>query len=402
LCGPAYPNGIDIVNECQLETLVKERGVTMIELAYSDVAHVDVMHIASRAQALGCDFILLGPNHTMLPSRKPVIAIGATRTGVGKSQTARYIWALIRAAGLRTAVVRHPMPYGTLMEQRCQRFTTLEDMKRHKCTIEEMEEYEPHIERGAIVYAGVDYAQILANAEKECDLVLWDGGNNDFPFFKPDLMITLVDPLRPTHGESYYPGETNVRIADIIMINKVDVATPTQIAACENICRRYNPHARILKAKSPATFVSPVVAHSLRAKKVLIIEDGPTTTHGGMAIGAGYTAAVTAGAIPVDPRPYAVGLLAEVLAKFPHLTEILPAMGYSDEQLKDLETTINKTPCDAVIIGTPIGLERQIKIQKPFHRVYYNVDFPAEDKTFFDNAVASVIAKAKSGASAKL
>ncbi len=355
LAGPHYPQGIPIEDESQLEALCRAHHVEQVVFAYSDLPHVEVMHRASRALATGADFVLLGPDRTMLTSLLPVIAISAVRTGCGKSQTTRWLSSMLRNAGMRLAVVRHPMPYGDLTQQAVQRFATTDDLARAHCTIEEREEYEPHLAAGNIVFAGVDYARILQQAEHEADLILWDGGNNDFPFFRPDLHIVLVDALRPGHESTYHPGEAVLRMADIAVIAKSEHADNQQLAAIENAIRTLNPTAAITRADSPARIDG---APDLRGKRVVIVEDGPTLTHGGMSHGAGYAAALQAGAISVDPRPYAASSIAAAYAAYPHIGPVLPALGYSAEQLADLSTTLQRCEADAILAATPIDLQQ--------------------------------------------
>ncbi len=371
LSGKLYPKGIPILPEEQLEELIKKHKVEQVILAYSDLSHNYVMHKASLVHAAGADFRLMGPNTTMLKSKKPVVSICAVRTGCGKSQTSRRVVQILRDKGLRVVVIRHPMPYGDLAEQACQRFETIEDMKRHKCTIEEMEEYEPHITRGAILYAGVDYGKILEEAEKEADVILWDGGNNDFPFYHSDLLMVIVDPHRPGHELSYHPGETNLRLADVVIINKIATAKPDNVDQVRDNIARVNPNAIVVDAVSPLFVDDPSV---IRGKRVLVVEDGPTLTHGDMQYGAGWLAARKFGVSEiVDPRSAAVGTIRETFEKYTHISQILPAMGYGDEQIRDLEKTINSVDCDAVVIGTPINLERIVKINKPAVRVRYEL-----------------------------
>ncbi len=371
LAGERYPRGIPIHSEERLEELIAQHGVSEVALAYSDVSHEHVMHSASRVQAAGASFRLLGAAQTMLRSRRPVIAICAVRTGSGKSQTTRRVSALLEGMGKRVAVVRHPMPYGDLTRQVCQRFTTLADLDDAECTIEEREEYEHHIAMGNVVYAGIDYQAILERAEQEADVVLWDGGNNDLPFFKPNLHIVVADPHRPGHESRYYPGETNMRMADLVIVNKVDTAAPADVAAVELAVRRLNPRALVLRADSPITVAD---AGRIRGRRVLVIEDGPTLTHGEMAYGAGHVAARRAGAAEiVDPRPYARGSLRDVFAKYTHLSQVLPAMGYGEAQIAELEATIRAAPCDLVLVATPIDLGRLLEIDKPAVRVVYEL-----------------------------
>ncbi|RLE16023.1 MAG: GTPase [Acidobacteria bacterium] len=371
LAGKNYPNGIPIKAEEDLVKLIKEYGVNEVVFAYSDVPYEVIMSKSAIVNAAGADFKIMGAERTMLKSTKPVIAVCAVRTGCGKSQTTRRVVEILQSMGKKVVAVRHPMPYGDLEKQRCQRFATIEDLKKEKCTIEEMEEYEPHIAKGVVVYAGVDYEDILREAEKEADVVVWDGGNNDMSFYKPDLLITVVDPHRPGHELSYYPGEVNLRAADIVVINKVDTADYYNIEEVRENIRMANPDAIIVDAASPIQVDDPAV---IRGKRVLVVEDGPTLTHGEMTYGAGTVAAEKFGADDmVDPRPYAVGKITETFEKYPEIGVLLPAMGYSDQQIKDLETTINATECDSVVIGTPIDLRRIIKIDKPNTRVYYDL-----------------------------
>jgi predicted GTPase len=383
LAGERYPDGIPIKPEEELEALIAEHDVNEVTLAYSDLPHEFVMHQASRVQAAGASFRLLGARQTMVDSRKPVIAVCAVRTGCGKSQTTRRVSEILRDAGKKIAVVRHPMPYGDLAKQACQRFGELADMDLHDCTIEEREEYEPHIVAGNVVYAGVDYERILREAEKEADVVLWDGGNNDTPFYTPDLHLVVVDPHRPGHETSYYPGETNLRMADMVVINKVDTAEPENVERVEQNARRVNPGAKILRADSPISVDDP---DAVRGKKVLVVEDGPTLTHGSMAYGAGHVAARKLGSAEiVDPRPHAQGSLKGVFEKYGQITEILPAMGYGEQQMSELQATINRTPCDLVLVATPIDLGRLLKIDKPSLRVRY--DLKEHDETGLRDAV---------------
>lgn len=375
LAGKMYPEGIPIYPQEQLAELIKELKVNECVFAYSDVKYEDVMGIGAIVNASGADFILLGPGSTMLKSNKPVISICAVRTGCGKSQTSRKVIELLMQHNLRVVAVRHPMPYGDLVAQRVQRFATVEDLKRHNCTVEEMEEYEPHVERGNIIYAGVDYEDILRAAENDpdgCDVIIWDGGNNDFPFYKPDLSVVVLDPHRPGHELSYYPGEVSLRLADVAIINKIDSASAEAVRKVEENIRYANETAVIIKAESKITVDS---ADIIKDKRVLVIEDGPTLTHGEMELGAGTVAARRFGAKElVDPRPYAVGKLVETLDKYTHIGALLPAMGYGEQQLRDLEDTINRTDCDSVIIGTPIDLNRVININKPHTRVHYELE----------------------------
>ena len=374
LAGDLYPDGIPIYAEEALPNLIKDLNVDVCIFSYSDVPYTRLMNISALVNAAGANFVLLGPKATMIESTKPVIAVCATRTGCGKSQTSRRIIEILMAKGLKVVAVRHPMPYGDLVKQKVQRFASIDDLKKHECTIEEMEEYEPHVVRGNVIYAGVDYEAILREAEKDpdgCDIILWDGGNNDFPFYKPDLMVTVADPHRAGHELTYYPGEVNVRIADVVVINKIDSASSENIEIVRANVRKINPKAIIVDGASPITVDNPEL---IAGKRVLVIEDGPTLTHGEMKIGAGIVAAYKAGAAElVDPRPHAVGKLAETFRIYPNVGVLLPAMGYGEEQVRDLEKTIEATPCDAVVIGTPIDLNRVIKINKPNTRVYYDL-----------------------------
>ncbi len=371
LAGNLYPEGVPIYPEEELVSLIKKEQVDEVIFAYSDVTHSEVMSKASVVMAAGADFKLQGPAATMLRSSKPVIAVTAVRTGVGKSQTTRRICDILREKGKQVVVVRHPMPYGDLAAQVCQRFADYDDLDRHECTIEEREEYEPHLDRGIIVYAGVDYGQILAEAEKEAEIILWDGGNNDFSFYRADLYITMVDPHRPGHELSYHPGETNLRLADAVIVNKVDTASLDQInIVLENI-ERVNRSAVIVEAASPILLEDAAL---IRGKNVLVVEDGPTMTHGGMKYGAGVIAAKKYGAAALlDPRPFAEGSIRAVFEKYPHIGTFLPAMGYGEKQIRDLELTINRSPADLVVIATPIDLRRIMEIRKPVLRVKYEL-----------------------------
>jgi predicted GTPase len=372
LAGTLYPKGIPIYSEAELPRLIRELRVDEVVFSYSDVSYQYVMDKASLVMAQGADFKLLGSEHTMLKAKVPVIAVVAARTGSGKSQTSRKVCSYLRSVGKKVVAVRHPMPYGDLAKQKTQRYASLEDLSRHKCTVEEMEEYEPHIVQGTIIYAGVDYGEILRRAEKEADVIVWDGGNNDMAFYKPDLTITVVDPHRPGHEMTYYPGQTNVRLADVIIVNKVDSAQEENVERVIQNVRSINAHAVIMRAASPITVEDPSI---LKGKKVLVVEDGPTLTHGEMTFGAGVLAAKQFGAKEIiDPRPYAVKSIAETYAKYPATGALLPAMGYGEQQMKDLETTINHVPCDAVVIGTPIDLRRIIHIKKPSVRVQYSLE----------------------------
>ncbi len=371
LAGELYPEGIPIFGEAELERVMGELKVEKVVFAYSDVTHEHVMHSASRAFAAGADFELLGPARTMIPSTKPVLATGATRTGAGKSQTTRYLAALLEKQGLKVVVVRHHMPYGDLIAQRVQRYATYADLDKYETTIEEREEYEPHLDAGRVLYAGVDYEAILRQAEAESDVVIWEGGNNDFPFYKPDLFVVIADPLRAGHEMHYHPGEANLRMADVVVINKIDSATPEQIAEVRSDVDALNPRASLLLARSALTLVGGDVA----GKKVAVVEDGPTLTHGGMTFGAGVVAARRFGASElVDPVPFAVGQLAETQRRYPNLEHLLPAMGYGQVQMHELETTLNSMPADLVLSATPIDLTRVIKLSKPIVRVRYELE----------------------------
>lgn len=375
LAGELYPNGIPIYSQDQLPDLIKELEVNECVFAFSDISYDAVMGIGAIVNAAGADFKLLGPNSTMLKSNKPVISVTAVRTGTGKSQTSRKIIETLLEQDIKVIAVRHPMPYGDLNAQRVQRFATVEDLKKHDCTIEEMEEYEPHVTRGNIVYAGVDYADILEAAENDpdgCDVILWDGGNNDFSFYKPDLAVTVLDPHRPGHELKYYPGEVCLRTTDVAIINKVDSAPEASVKIVENNIKSASPNSTIIKAESTITVDYPEL---ITGKRVLVVEDGPTLTHGEMQIGAGTVAAERLGAAElIDPRPFSVGTITDTLNKYQHIENVLPAMGYGEQQLKDLEETINNSDCDVVIIGTPIDLSRVITINKPTVRVHYDLD----------------------------
>ena len=372
LAGPLYPRGIPIYNEKDLPRLIEKLDVDEVVFSYSDVSYNYVMSKGALVTASGAHFTLLGARETMLPSRVPVVAVVAARTGSGKSQTSRKVCTYLRSQGKRVVAVRHPMPYGDLVRQSVQRFASIKDLHKHNCTVEEMEEYEPHLVLGTVIYAGVDYEAILRRAEEEADVIVWDGGNNDMSFFKADLTICVVDPHRPGHEISYYPGETNVRIADVIVVNKVDSAKRANIDQVVQNVSAINSHAVIVKAASPITVDDPQV---IRGKRVLVVEDGPTLTHGEMQYGAGVLAAKKFRAKKIiDPRPYAVRSIAETFAKYPGTGPLLPAMGYGDEQVRDLERTINRVPCDAVVIGTPIDLRRIIRIKKPSTRVQYSLE----------------------------
>jgi len=371
LSGKLYPNGIPIFEEKEMPELIKKFKVDEVVFAYSDVSFDTVMAKGSIALACGADFKLLSGDHTYIKSKKPVIAVCAVRTGCGKSQTTRAIAGMLKKMGKKVVAIRHPMPYGDLVAQTCQRYATLEDLTKHKCTIEEMEEYEPHIAEGVIVYAGVDYGVILAEAEKEADVILWDGGNNDLPFYTPDLHVVVTDPLRAGHEASFYPGAVNLRQADVVIINKVDTAEPDAVEDVKDNIKLMNPKARIIEAESP---VGVVGGEKIKNKKVLVVEDGPTLTHGDMDYGAGYVAAKQYGAKEiVDPRPYAIGTIKKVYENFKQLEDILPAMGYGDDQMKELKDTINAIPADLVLVGTPIDLAAHLKFNKPSLRVTYSL-----------------------------
>jgi len=372
LAGKLYPEGIPIFAEEDLAELIKDNGIDEVCFAYSDVPHEYVMHKASEVHAAGASFVLLGPDETMIKSHRPIVSVCAVRTGCGKSQTSRKIALILKNKGRKVAVIRHPMPYGNLVEQKVQRFEKYEDLAKHKCTIEEREEYEPHISNGIIVYAGVDYQAILDDAEKEADIVLWDGGNNDFSFYKPDLDIVVADPHRPGHELRYHPGETNFRRAQVLVINKMDTAEEDKVNLLMANIHRFNPTAMIIRANSPIALDD---SEEITGKTVLVVEDGPTLTHGEMQYGAGIVAAnkFKAGKI-IDPRPYAVGSIADTFEKYSHLDKVLPAMGYGDQQVAELEETINKCDCDLVVSGTPIDLNRLIKSDKKILRVRYDIE----------------------------
>jgi len=371
LSGSLYPEGIPIFPETELLDLIKKHEVEQVVFSYSDVPHAYVMHKGSMVLAAGADFRLLGTKATQIKSKKPVVSVCAVRTGSGKSQTTRLVSLELIKMGYKVAAIRHPMPYGDLVAQRVQRFETYEDLDKHQCTIEEREEYEPHLDNGVIVYAGVDYAAILEQAEKEVDIILWDGGNNDFPFYVPDMAIVVADPHRPGHETSYYPGETNVHLADVFVINKVDTAEPESVIKVRESLRELNPEAVVIEGASPLFVDDP---DAIRGKRVLVVEDGPTLTHGEMKYGAGWVAARRFGAKTiVDPRQYAVGSISATYEKYPGTGPILPAMGYGDAMVKDLEKTINNADVDLVISATPIDLTRIIKVNKPMQRVRYEL-----------------------------
>ncbi len=395
LAGPQYPRGIPIHPEEKLEDLIRTFGVTLVTFAYSDVAHEFVMHQASRVNAAGAEFSLLGAAQTMVESTKPVISVCAVRTGSGKSQTSRRVAEILKGMGKKVAVIRHPMPYGDLAAQAVQRFASVADMDAAHCTIEEREEYEPHTAMGNLVFAGVDYEAILRRAEQEADVILWDGGNNDTSFYRPDLSIVVADPHRAGHELRYHPGETNVRMADIVIINKVDTADPAAIQTVETNVRALNPKAVILRGDSPVTVDDPAL---IKGKRVLVIEDGPTLTHGEMRYGAGMVAAKNGQAAEiVDPRPYAQGSIKAVFEKYSHLTQILPAMGYGDRQVKELSATIDAVPCDAVLIATPIDLRHLMTIRQPSTRAQY--ELIEHDRDVLPRAIEKAIA-ARKGATA--
>jgi predicted GTPase len=377
LAGKSYPEGIPIYQEEELPHLIEEKSIDLVVFSYSDVTHQYVMDRASMVNAAGADFMLLGTKSTQIKSRKPLISICAVRTGSGKSQTTRYVAGVLKGMGKDISIIRHPMPYGDLVEQRMQKFTSLKDMEEAECTIEEMEEYEPHIDMGNTVFAGVDYEMILREAEKEADVILWDGGNNDFSFYTSNLNIVVVDPHRPGHEITYYPGEINFRMADILVINKVDTAPRENVEEIKRNIKKYNPDADVVMAASPISVNNP---EGIKGKRVLVVEDGPTLTHGGMSYGAGYVAAVKYGAKDiVDPRPSAVGSIKETYRKYPTTGALLPAMGYGKTQIEELEKTINNSDVEAVVIGTPIDLGKLIKIDKPAIRVTYELDVGDDD-----------------------
>jgi predicted GTPase len=372
LAGSLYPAGIPIVPESDLESIIRGHDVDEVWFSYSDVSHEYVMHQASRIVGWGPSFGVCSTQRTMLSSSKPVIAVTAVRTGCGKSQTTRYISRILREMGKKVVAIRHPMPYGDLSRQISQRFAGYEDLVTHACTIEEREEYEPHIDNGFVVYAGVDYQKILSEAEKEADVILWDGGNNDTPFLRPDLWITVVDPHRPGHELLYYPGETNLLFANLLVVNKVQTADPDHVATVLHNCMEQNPAAAVVQTRSVIVAADP---GAIRGKRALVVEDGPTLTHGGMTYGAGWFAAMDAGAAEIVPaRPYAVGTIRETFEKYPNAAKILPAMGYGAEQTRELEETINATPADVVVAGTPIDLNRVIRVNKPIIAVSYEIE----------------------------
>ena len=372
LAGELYPEGIPIHDEGELINLIQSNHVDEVVFSYSDIQHEDVMHLGSMVNAAGADFKMMGMTHTAIKSTKPVIGICAVRTGCGKSQTTRRVSEIFKNAGKKVAVIRHPMPYGDLGIQAVQRFSSLDDLKKHNCTIEEMEEYEPHINRGTIVYAGVDYEAIIRKAEQEADIILWDGGNNDMPFYKTDLLLVVADPHRSGHETQYYPGETNLRLADVVIINKIRTADPGNVEKLRSSILQVNPKATVVDAASPVTVEDPDI---IAGKRVLVVEDGPTLTHGDMKYGAGVVAAKQCGAAGlVDPRPFAKGSIAETFDHYPDIGTLLPAMGYGDDQVRDLEDTINSADCEAVVIGTPIDLRRIVDIKHPSTRVTYELE----------------------------
>jgi predicted GTPase len=371
LAGQLYPAGIPIYPEAELVDLIKKHSIDQVVFAYSDVRHEYVMHKASMALAAGADYRLMGPKHTQIKSTRPLISIGAVRTGAGKSQTTRRVTQILKDLGYKVVAIRHPMPYGDLVKQAVQRFATYQDLDDHDCTIEEREEYEPHIDRGVVIYAGVDYERILRQAEQEADVIVWDGGNNDISFYKSDLHIVVADPHRPGHELTYHPGETNLRMADVVVINKIDTADLDHIATVRASIMQVNPAAEVVEAASPIFVDNP---GAIKGKDVLVIEDGPTLTHGEMAYGAGVVAARRFGAAHIiDPRPYAVGSIVATYQKYPTTGPVLPAMGYGAEQMKELGETINNTPCDLVIVATPIDLRRVVEINRPAQRVRYEL-----------------------------
>ena len=378
LAGDLYPKGIPIHDESELVNLIQTHHINEVVFSYSDIRHTDVMHLGSMVNAAGADFKMMGISRTAIKSTKPVIGICAVRTGCGKSQTTRKISEIFKSAGMKVAVIRHPMPYGDLSAQAVQRFSSLDDLEKHDCTIEEMEEYEPHINRGTIVYAGVDYEAIVREAEQVADVILWDGGNNDMPFYQTDLLFVVVDPHRSGHETQYYPGETNLRMADVVIINKIKTANPENVEKLRASIAQINPKAKVVDAASPVTVEDPDI---INGKRVLVVEDGPTLTHGEMKYGAGVVAANQCGALElVDPRPFAQGSIARTFDHYPDIGMVLPAMGYGNDQVRDLETTINNTDCDAVVIGTPIDLRRIVNIKHPSTRVTYELDELGDNK----------------------
>lgn len=374
LSGKLYPKGIPIYPESEIENLIKKYEVDEVVFSYSDVSFNYVMSLGAKVNAAGANFKMLGYQKTFIKSKKPVISVVAARTGCGKSQSSRKVIEILMQMGKKVVAIRHPMPYGNLVKQKVQRFATLDDLKKHKCTIEEMEEYEPHIARGNVIYAGVDYEEIVKQAEKEADIILWDGGNNDISFIKANLYITVVDPHRPGHELTYYPGLTNLYLADVIILNKIDSASPENIQTVRENIYKINPSATLIEAASPISIENESEIKLIKGKRVLVVEDGPTLTHGEMKFGAGILAAKKYGAKEIiDPREFAVGSIKDTYKKYPGIGTLLPAMGYADNQIKDLEQTINKIPCDSVIIGTPIDLRRIINIKKPAVRIAYEL-----------------------------
>ena len=392
LAGELYPSGIPIYDEKDLANLIAELKVDDVVFSYSDISYEELMHKSALVNTAGANFVLLGRKETSIKSTKPIISVGATRTGCGKSQTARRIIEILIENGLRVVAIRHPMPYGDLEVQRVQRYASLEDLEKYDCTIEEMEEYEPHIVRGNVIYAGVDYEDIVRAAENDpdgCDIIVWDGGNNDFPFYESDLHITVTDPHRAGHGLKYYPGEVTLKMSDVVIMNKIDSARPKDINKLRKVISEVVPGAIVIDAASPIRVADPSV---IKNKRVLVVEDGPTLTHGGMTIGAGTLAAQKFGASEVvDPRPYLVGQLEDTFETYPKIGKLLPAMGYGDDQLRDLEVTINSCDCEAVVIGTPIDLNRVISIRKPSTRVFY--DLQSIGKPSLEEVVEEFLAK---------
>lgn len=390
LAGKLYPNGIDIHPESELSELIKKFDVDEVVFAYSDVTYKYVMNRSAIANSLGADFVLLGAKKTMIKSTKPVISICAVRTGCGKSQTTRFVAEILKKMGKKVVAIRHPMPYGDLASQKVQRFASYDDLNLHKCTIEEREEYEPHIDQGTIVYAGVDYEAILRSAETEADVILWDGGNNDLPFYNSDLKIVVADPHRPGHEENYYPGEANLRMADVVVINKMDSADPENITILKNNIKRLAPNAIVIEADSEITLENGL-ENEIKDKNVLVVEDGPTLTHGEMKYGAGMVAAKKFGVKSViDPRPWTVGKITETYKKYPGIGTLLPAMGYGDEQVKDLEETMNKVECEAIISGTPIDIKRIVNVNKPIYRVHYGLKERGESIGILEKKIKEV------------
>lgn len=385
LAGPLYPEGLPIHPESELETLIGRLEVDECVFAYSDVSYAHLGTTSARVNAAGADLRLLGPRQTLLPAKVPVVAVTAVRTGCGKSQTSRFVAETLEAAGKKVVVVRHPMPYGDLARQAVQRFETRADLDRHQCTFEEREEYEAHLDQGRVVYAGVDYGAILEQAQAECDVLVWDGGNNDFPFYAPDLWIVVADPLRPGHESSYYPGEVNFRAADVVLVNKADYAAADDVEKVIEAARRLNPKATVIRARSTVTVDDP---NLVEGKRVLCVEDGPTLTHGGMTFGAAQVAAERYGAREVvDPRPSFVGSIRETYEKYPHIGKLLPAMGYYPEQVRDLEETIRKTDCDVVLVGTPFDLASKLDIDRPALRVRYALEPFADDPSLAERVL---------------